>query len=282
MAKRESVSTVPVHITGLFLVFAAAFLLLALVSYSPEDPGFTLSRHTETFHNWMGFVGSYIADGLYIVMGIWSFALPVFMIDYAYRYCLKKHPANWLHIAGTIIIMFAVLGMLHIFLGEISLFSKPIKAGGVIGKIIGDSLVGYLNRWGSLVLLLMLLAGGVMMGYDLAAAARSLRDTAERIREKRILPVKKKDTAERVSEPRAGRASSARAKAEKEPTGGKEPRITLMEHDHHEASEIPKQATLDFIDNYQFPPISLLSNPPSKSRTITEKELKANASLILS
>jgi S-DNA-T family DNA segregation ATPase FtsK/SpoIIIE len=47
-------------------------------------------------------------------------------------------------------------------------------------------------------------------------------------------------------------------------------------------AEIPKQATLDFIDNYQIPPISLLNNPPSKSRTITEKELKANASLILS
>ncbi len=281
MAKREPVSPIHIHIIGLILLFAAIFLLLALVSYSPQDPGFTLSRHTETFHNWMGFVGSYIADGLYIIMGIWSFALPVFMIDYAYRYCLKKHPANWLHIAGTVIIMFAVLGMLHIFLGEIPLFSTTIKAGGVIGKIIGDSLVGYLNRWGSLVLLLMLLAGGVMMGYDLAAAARALRDMAERIREKRLLPMKKKDGSERAGEPRAARASSARAKADREPTGGKEPRITLMEHDHHDASEIPKQATLDFIDNYQFPPISLLSNPPSKSRTITEKELKANASLIL-
>jgi S-DNA-T family DNA segregation ATPase FtsK/SpoIIIE len=55
-----------------------------------------------------------------------------------------------------------------------------------------------------------------------------------------------------------------------------------MDHEGHDVSEVPKQATLDFIDNYQFPPISLLSNPPSKSRTITEKELKANASLILS
>src|SRR5208283_5417216 len=60
------------------------------------------------------------------------------------------------------------------------------------------------------------------------------------------------------------------------------PRITMMEHGGVDSSEVPKQATLDFINNYQFPPISLLSNPPWKSRTITEKELKANASLILS
>ncbi len=116
---------------GLFLLFASAFLFLALVSFSPEDPGFTLSRHTETFQNWMGFVGSYIADGLYIVFGIWSFALPVFMIDYAYRYCLRKHPVNWLHIASTVIIMFAVLGMAHLFFPKgLSLFSTTINWAG--------------------------------------------------------------------------------------------------------------------------------------------------------
>ena len=140
MAKRQSVSTIPVHITGLVLSFAAVFLLLALISYSPLDPGFTLSKHTETFHNWMGFVGSYIADGLYIILGIWAFAIPVFLVDYAWRYCVRKHPVNWMHIASTVMIMFAVLGLLHIFLGEIKLFSTTIKSGGAIGKIIGTRL----------------------------------------------------------------------------------------------------------------------------------------------
>ncbi len=172
MAKRERASTIPVHITGLFLIFAAVFLLLALISYSPADPGFTLSKHTDTFHNWMGFVGSYIADGLYIIMGVWAFALPIFLMDYAWRYCIRKHPINWLHFASTAIIMFAMLGLLHIFLGELKLFSTTIKAGGAIGKIIGDSLVGYLNHWGSLMLLLMLLAGGIMMGYDMSSPVR--------------------------------------------------------------------------------------------------------------
>ncbi|HPI91598.1 MAG TPA: DNA translocase FtsK 4TM domain-containing protein [Deltaproteobacteria bacterium] len=283
MAKREHVSTVPVHIMGLFLLFAATFLLLALVSFSPEDPGFTLSRHTETFHNWMGFVGSYIADGLYIVFGIWSFALPLFMLDYAYRYCLKKYPVNWLHIASTIIIMFAVLGMVHIFFPRgLSLFSTTIKAGGVVGKIIGESLMMYLNYWGSLVLLLMLLAGGIMMGYDLAASFRSVREFTVLMHEKGSLLKRKKGGVDRSVETRPAKAPVPKSRVEKERPAGKEPRITMMDHEGHDISEVPKQATLDFIDNYQFPPLSLLSNPPSKSRTITEKELKANASLILS
>ncbi|HNQ85500.1 MAG TPA: DNA translocase FtsK 4TM domain-containing protein [Deltaproteobacteria bacterium] len=283
MAKRENTSTVPVHIMGLFLLFTATFLFLSLVSFSPEDPGFTLSRQTDTFHNWMGFVGSYIADGLYIVFGVWSFALPLFMIDYAYRYCLRKNHVNWLHIASTAIIMFAVLGMLHIFFPKgISLFSTTIKAGGVVGRIIGESLVTYLNYWGSLVLLIMLLAGGVMMGYDLAASIRSIRDLFVLAREKGLLQRKRKEPVERLPQARTSRSPSPKTRAGRETGGGKEPRITMMEHEGHDISEVPRQATLDFVDNYQFPPLSLLSNPPSKSRTITEKELKANASLILS
>ena len=280
MAKRERASTIPVHITGLVLIFAAIFFLLALISYSPADPGFTLSKHTDTFHNWMGFVGSYIADGLYIIIGIWAFALPLFLVDYAWRYCIRKHPINWLHFASTAIIMFAVLGLLHVFLGELKLFSTTIKAGGAIGKIIGDSLVGYLNHWGSLMLLIMLLAGGIMMGYDMSSPVQGVRDLIERIKDRRLLN-NKRGVVERTSETRPSRKALLKSRPDKE-TPGKEPRITMMEHEGPDVAEVPKQATLDFIDNYQLPPISLLNNPPSKSRTITEKELKANATLILS
>jgi S-DNA-T family DNA segregation ATPase FtsK/SpoIIIE len=280
MAKRERASTIPVHITGLFLIFAAIFFLLALISYSPEDPGFTLSKHTDTFHNWMGFVGSYIADGLYIIIGVWAFALPIFLVDYAWRYCIRKHRINWLHFASTAIIMFAVLGLLHIFLGELKLFSTTIKAGGAIGKIIGDSLVGYLNHWGSLMLLLMLLAGGIMMGYDMSSPVRGVRDFIELIKDRRLLK-NRRGVVERTSETRPSKKALLKSRPDKE-LSGKEPRITMMEHEGPDSTEVPKQATLDFIDNYQIPPISLLNNPPSKSRTITEKELKANASLILS
>jgi DNA segregation ATPase FtsK/SpoIIIE, S-DNA-T family len=280
MAKRERASTIPIHITGLFLIFAAVFFLLALISYSPTDPGFTLSKHTDTFHNWMGFVGSYIADGLYIILGVWAFALPIFLVDYAWRYCIRKHPINWMHFASTAIIMFAVLGLLHIFVGELKLFSTTIKAGGAIGKIIGDSLVGYLNRWGSVMMLLMLLAGGIMMGYDMASPVRGVRDVIELIKNRRLTK-NRRGIVERTPETRPSKKASHNSRPDKE-SSIKEPRITMMEHEGPDSSEVPKQATLDFIDNYQIPPISLLNNPPSKSRTITEKELKANASLILS
>ena len=151
MAKKDSHSTMPANIAGLFMGSAAVFLFLALVSFSAQDPGLTMARHAEQIHNWMGFVGSYMADGLYIVFGLWAFAIPIFLAEYTYRYSVRKSPINWLHIASTLVIMFAVLGLLEIFIGEITLFDAPMKAGGAIGNIIGGALYAYFKRWGSLI-----------------------------------------------------------------------------------------------------------------------------------
>lgn len=280
MAKKDSHSTMPANIAGLFMGSAAVFLFLALVSFSAQDPGLTMARHTEQIHNWMGFVGSYMADGLYIVFGLWAFAIPIFLAEYTYRYSVRKSPVNWLHIASTLVIMFAVLGLLEIFIGEITLFDAPMKAGGAIGNIIGGALYAYFKRWGSLVVLLMLLAGGVMIGYDLSTVVRSIRDSLISVMDRRELR-KKRAIIERHAEPRPLKSPVAKGKVERDDR--REPHIAVVDHDGPgDPTEIPRQATLDFVDNYQFPTISLLTNHPSKNRTITEKELKANASLILS
>ena len=280
MAKKDSHSTMPANIAGLFMGFAAVFLFLALVSFSAQDPGLTMARHAEQIHNWMGFVGSYMADGLYIVFGLWAFAIPIFLAEYTYRYSVRKSPINWLHIASTLVIMFAVLGLLEIFIGEITLFDAPMKAGGAIGNIIGGALYAYFKRWGSLIVLLMLLAGGVMIGYDLSTVVRSIRDSLISVMDRRELR-KKRAIIERHAEPRPQKSPAAKGKVERDDR--REPHIALADHDGSgDPTEIPRQATLDFVDNYQFPTISLLTNHPSKNRTITEKELKANASLILS
>ena len=280
MAKKGSNSTIPANIVGLFMGFGAIFLLLALISYSPQDPGLSLSKHAGEIHNWMGFVGSYIADGLYIIFGICAFAIPVFLAEYAFRYGIRKHQVNWYHIASTLVIMFAVLGLLQIFIGEISVFSTKLKAGGGIGNIIGNALYTYFKRWGSLIVLLMLFAGGVMIGYDLSAPVRSIRDFIVLIQDRRELR-KKRGAIERHAETKPSKNSATKGKVEKD--DHKEPRITIPDHEGGgDGSEIPKQAKLDFVDNYQIPPLSLLINHPTKNRTITEKELRANASLILS
>jgi len=284
MAKKNKNSALPINIAWLFMGFAAIFLFLALVSFSPQDPGLSLAKHTEQIHNWMGFIGSYIADALYIVFGIFAFAIPLFFAEYSFRYGIRKQPVNWRHIVSTFVILFAVLGLLDLFVGEIQLFTLTLKAGGAIGAIIGKSLYAYLNKWGSLILLIMLLAGGIMIGYDVSSPVRSMQDLILMIREKRELRKKKLSIKSYAENKPQKEPKEPKEKPEREKEERREPHIAVIEHEAgtSELNEIPKQATLDFIDNYQLPPISLLSNIPAKNRNISDKELKANASLILS
>jgi S-DNA-T family DNA segregation ATPase FtsK/SpoIIIE len=176
-----------------------------------------------------------------------------------------------------------VLGILHLLFPQgIALFSTTMKAGGILGKIIADSLTTYLNYWGSVIMLLMLLTGGVMLGYEPQAALRSIARSVSLVRE-RLDPRRKVKGVPRARQPKeAKETTKPRPQPRTDGMGVNEPRITLSEQDAAPPIEVPKQTTLEFIENYQLPPLSLLDNPPSRGRAITEKEFKANASLILS
>ncbi|HHO75494.1 MAG TPA: DNA translocase FtsK [Deltaproteobacteria bacterium] len=282
MAKKKPDNTFPVQVLGLFMGFTAIFLFLSLISYNPSDPSFSHLEETRDIHNWMGIVGSYIADGLYIVFGITAYIIPLFLLEYGYRFFRKKRFPNWVKFLSTFIIFFVAVGLLSIFIKEISIFSKTMNAGGLIGHIIGGALLAYLNAWGSLVLLIMLLCAGFMIGYDVSTPYRSAKELVASIKENREF---RKKRAEMENRSRPSRSTirqhkeSAATPSKNEPS---EPQITIAGHEEKLPSEVPRQASLDFIDDYQLPPLSLLNKPTSKSRTITEKELKANASLIVS
>jgi len=283
MAKKAAPkSMIPVRMTGMFLIFFTVFMLLALISYNPADPSFSNYNSAGNIKNIAGIVGSYMADGLFLLFGIAAFFIPVFCTEYALRFLGIRKNANVLNFLSTFIIFFVGLCLLAIVIQEVSIFSVKMKAGGLLGAIIGGSLFEYLN-WGSVIILLCLLCTGIMIGYDTSVLYRAMRDFTAKIGEKRELNRIKKEIAKRSVarsiKPIKPRQEPVEAKAD---ANKKEPRITVIEHEDKEVIEIPKQAILDFVDNYQLPPISFLKAPQTKSRGISDKELKANASMIIS
>ncbi len=56
---------------GLLMIMASLFLLISLVSYSPEDPNFIFSENTE-INNFFGFQGSFISDLFFQSIGLIS------------------------------------------------------------------------------------------------------------------------------------------------------------------------------------------------------------------
>ncbi len=289
MAKRNSRdrSSFPFPLVGIFMIFIAIFILLALVSHHAADPGFSNSQKVENISNWMGIIGSYLSDGLFIVFGITAFIIPLFLMEYGVGFLRNQAFTRWTKPVSTLILFFVSLGLLDIVQMNTGLLGREaMKAGGLLGHIIGTALFTYLS-WGSVVLLLMLLCAGVMMGYDLFTPYHALKDLAASIRENRQLKRKRREMEKPVRQkalrkPPEEKPQASEAAAGEVPSGKKEPQITISGHEEKAVIELPKQATLDFVSNYQRPSLTLLSNPPAKNRIITEKELKANASLIIS
>ncbi|MDA9172954.1 DNA translocase FtsK 4TM domain-containing protein, partial [Candidatus Pelagibacter sp.] len=62
------------EIFGIVIFVSGATLLIALISYSPEDPNFIFPENTE-IKNLLGFKGSYISDLFFQSLGLISYLI---------------------------------------------------------------------------------------------------------------------------------------------------------------------------------------------------------------
>ena len=64
------------ELIGILLVLVSIFLIVSLLSYSPDDPNFIFSKDAE-IKNIFGFQGSFISDIFYQAIGITSLFVTV-------------------------------------------------------------------------------------------------------------------------------------------------------------------------------------------------------------
>ena len=63
------------EIFGLLISIAGGMLLLALITYSPNDPNFIFPENTK-IENLMGFQGSFISDLFFQSVGLMAYLIP--------------------------------------------------------------------------------------------------------------------------------------------------------------------------------------------------------------
>src|SRR4029078_6311319 len=81
---------------GLLLAVVAILMALSLVSFSVDDPSFTIARSSVLQakpHNFVGIIGAYVADGFFQILGYSSFLIPIFLGIYAF-YWLPPWPVR--------------------------------------------------------------------------------------------------------------------------------------------------------------------------------------------
>ncbi|PCI63332.1 MAG: cell division protein FtsK [Gammaproteobacteria bacterium] len=144
----------------ILLVAISVFLLISLISFSPNDPGWTLATSVTEVENASGRAGAWFSSRFLHLFGYLAFIFP-FMVIYS-GYLLFRERKNTLP-NSFMFWFFRLFGLVFTLLLGASIsslhFVEPDMAdsylsGGIVGKLLSDLLVSWFNSIGATLLLL--------------------------------------------------------------------------------------------------------------------------------
>src|ERR1700738_3807182 len=142
------------ELVGFLLWVFALLLFLALASYSPLDPSMNSASVLTGAHgarNWIGVVGALLADLMLQFFGVGAFLLPVFPAVLGARWFRSRkvqYPiAKSLGGIWLVIFIPALLALLPSQMRWLDVI--PVE--GLLGRVVGDVLIHYLNLAGAYI-----------------------------------------------------------------------------------------------------------------------------------
>ncbi|PPD53946.1 MAG: cell division protein FtsK, partial [Methylomonas sp.] len=153
------------------LVFSvcALFLLIALLTFSLDDPGWSHSASYRAVNNACGLLGAWLADVMLSFLGLMAYLIPpmIFWLGYSVYAPDKTQSSGWmLTVRGCGFLLTLLAGAAIFFLHLHFLRTKvdlPESPGGILGREIGELLVHLVGNSGSTLLLLAAFMTGLTL-----------------------------------------------------------------------------------------------------------------------
>jgi S-DNA-T family DNA segregation ATPase FtsK/SpoIIIE len=149
------------ELVGFLLCVSALLLFLALASYSPLDPSFNSASVLTTVRgarNWIGIVGAVLSDLCLQGFGVGAFLLPVFPALLGARWFRsRKVQSPVAKSLGGFWLLIFVPAFLALLPGQVR-WLGVIPMEGLVGRIVGDFLIHYLNLAGAYIVCATVLA----------------------------------------------------------------------------------------------------------------------------
>ena len=146
------------EIIAVVLLALAVLAFLCLVTYSPNDWSLNTSS-TQKTHNWVGVVGSVIADLLFQTIGLTAYFLPALLILIAWRFFrFKDLPISISRVLGYSLFVVSVSSLAALF----------GFYGGILGAFCSSNLAWLLGTIGTGILLTAIFAASVLLITNLS------------------------------------------------------------------------------------------------------------------
>ncbi len=141
-------------------LFALSLLwLIALASYSASDPVWFFHTGSDAPPvNFVGRVGAFAAELSYQILGYAAYLIPLVLIvtGWHYFWC-RVLDAAYTKAFGAALLFGCVSAFLSLAFGSLDVSGREFRAGGYLGDWLAAGLAEYLNKTGSIILILTLL-----------------------------------------------------------------------------------------------------------------------------
>jgi S-DNA-T family DNA segregation ATPase FtsK/SpoIIIE len=144
---------------GVALFAAALIWIIALASYEPSDPVwfFSTSAHAAPA-NFAGRVGAFLAELSFQLFGYASYLTPAVLVIIGWNcfWCRSLDAAGTKTI-GAGLLFACISAFLSLVFGTLEVSGKAFRAGGYAGEFLANEMSEYLNRTGSVIVILTLI-----------------------------------------------------------------------------------------------------------------------------
>ncbi len=313
--KGSTVSRRMSEFLGVALFATSLIWIVALATYLPSDPVWFFSTGIdEVPSNFAGRVGAFLAELSFQLAGYAAYILPAGCVVAGWHYFWCRHlQAAGTKAAGSVLLFASVSAFLSLVFGTIETGGRSFRAGGYAGEWMAGWLAEYLNRTGSVIVVLTLIFLAIIISTQVSfgrlsagllgfardgwtrtlASHREWRE--ERRREQQRREVIAKHTKKGAPPPEikspltqmaAAGAIAARSgtnpveeAAVRPAAPPRPPKVTLPPlplPDPEPASKAPAERRKG---EYMLPPLALLDAPRTE-RKIDERELMDGAKLL--
>jgi S-DNA-T family DNA segregation ATPase FtsK/SpoIIIE len=268
-----------------FLAPLSIYLLVALVTYDPADPGWSHSAPDTAVRNVGGVAGAWIADIGLLLFGYLAFLFPVMLVWWGWLILRgqKREPVRgeaFIRLAGFVITLIAGAALAHLHFSSGNPI-MPAGGGGILGQFGGNLLAGITGFLGATLFLLALFFAGITLFSGLSWLG--LMDTVgawtltfvEWLRTRREVlanwsegrkarmtrvAIRKADTEKRKAQPRPNIEQAAKP-AEPSKRAAKDVQMPLF----------------NTLPAGELPPLGLLDEPPPQKKGYSKDALEALA-----
>jgi S-DNA-T family DNA segregation ATPase FtsK/SpoIIIE len=144
---------------GVALFGAALIWLISLASYNASDPVWFFNTGAELPPaNFAGRIGAFVGELSYQTLGYSAYLVPLVLVVVGWHYFwCRTLDAAYTKLTGAALMFGCLSSFLSLAFGTLEVGGKEFRAGGFVGDRLAALLAAYLNRTGSIVLILTLL-----------------------------------------------------------------------------------------------------------------------------